>query len=116
MANSTAKAPKVLSTRKPRKTAVSKKGTAKMSELVAGKPDNLKSFIFPYNEEALCASYNGYSDIADFRKFLVTPMFVRFFSEFRSISRMLPPYTAFSLLRDDFPRVSAATFEAAAEQ
>lgn len=75
MANNIAKAPKVLSTRKPRKTAVSKKGAAKMSELVAGNPDNPKSFISPYNEEALCASYSDYSDIADFRKFLVTPMF-----------------------------------------
>lgn len=29
---------------------------------------------------------------------------------------MLPPYTVFSLLRDEFPRVSAAMFETAAEQ
>jgi len=77
--------------------------------MTPGKWDDTRSFARPYQEEPLCAAYNGFRDIGQFRRFLVTPVFLNWFYLFRKICQNMTPFTALEVLRDDLPAIIKIT-------
>lgn len=97
--------------KKPKSRAV---GISRIAQLKPGTLNELKTnFLRSYQEESLCAAYNGFVDIGTFRQFLVSGAFLVCFNEFRTFAKHVQPSIAFELLRDDYETViSVNTYEA----
>lgn len=88
-----------------------KPGAMKAADMLPGSIDNPKSFIRLYQEESLCAAYNGFFDIGHFRTLLVTPIFLGHFRCFRSVNKGMSGFTSLELLRDDLDKIESTLFE-----
>lgn len=69
-----------------------------------------KTFVRPYQEEASCAAYKGFSDVGTFQTLLVTPAVLSHFRGFRAISKGMSGFTSLELLRDDLARIESTLY------
>lgn len=90
---------------------LSAKGAQKTAAMKAGKhdPSLTKTFIRPYSEESVCAAYNGYDNVGEFRNFLVTAQFVDRYLRFRKLAIGLPSNTILQLLLTNESAYKAVT-------
>jgi hypothetical protein len=68
-----------------------------------GERNNASSFVLFHSIEAFCASYNGYDDVRDLRRFVVSIEFLQCFHHFnKDWSMNMSAKKALGIIRDDF--------------